>query len=226
MTQVRFKRFATKYLLPQLPGWTLGKSALIRRHDEALLLLIHFDSSAFDKDSWSHILAVVFPLYLGYDHLVLNISLDLHRPGRRTWRLLPGDEDDEREVSEQLPSVIRLEGWPFLRERATLERLTERLPILAPDEPFLSEMNLETLIGAELLLGRESRATDYIHAMADFLRFAEDADGRSYQSERSRWEDFGRLIRADPGAARAQLHSRIPVAAASLGAPPVTPLLD
>jgi hypothetical protein len=65
MTQARFKHFAKKYLLPHLPGWSLGKSALVRRYDVAILLFINFDSSAFDKDTWSHICAAVFPLYLG-----------------------------------------------------------------------------------------------------------------------------------------------------------------
>jgi hypothetical protein len=129
-------------------------------------------------------------------------------------------------VSEELLAAIRQEGWPFMKERATLDGLAERLPILAPDEPFLSEMKLESLIGAELLLGRESRAMYYVQAMLDFLHAAEIADGVSYEPQRIQWEDFGRWIRGNPTAAREQLQSRIPIAAERFGAPPVAPLVD
>ena len=226
MTQARLKRYANKYLFPHLQGWTLIQHALARRHDPALLLLINFDSSAYDKDYWSHIQAVVFPLYLGYPHLVLNIGHELYRPGRREWRLLAGDEEGEQQTTADLLPAIVNEAWPFLGSRATLERLVTNLPARFEDG-MPAAFNLETLAGAELLLGNAEGALSYIGVLLDFLREHENPYNREYELKlRREWEDFGDMIRGNESAARELLRQRIQSAEQHFSAPPVTPLPD
>src|SRR4051794_1573988 len=114
MTQQRFQQFVTKWLASPLQDWEVGRSILAQRRDDSLMLAIVFESSGFDKNTWSHVTAAVLPLYLHFEGFPLVITSYLHRPARLPWRFAVGDEASEKLVAGDLIETIRGRAEPFL----------------------------------------------------------------------------------------------------------------
>ena len=207
--------FLQKYLLPELPGWAIAGKSIYRKQTPELALLIDFEDSRWAKDEWSHVRAVLVPLYDEFPCVSLAISRQLRNVNHR---IVAGSEEV---VSAHLVRAVDEEAWPFLRPISTLDGLCENLidqmrreneRYEGPTSNYVPHLAIfEALAGAELLRSNVNQAIAY----ANLLRDRNADDGRDIaREEAARWQRFGQLMRENPDEAKAELQRRVQLNAA------------
>ncbi len=114
-----------KYLLPNLPDFSVKGHLLYHQDIQYLLRGFCFESSAFNRESFT-INVFVQPLYVPRNYLSFTIGnrVGLLNKGRDIW--WDYEEAQERKIMEEVLSLILSDGIPFLEKHKSLKELTHQ----------------------------------------------------------------------------------------------------
>jgi len=106
-----------RHILPLLPGFKYKPTTILYATPAELVLrAFYFQTSYLDRDAFT-VWAFAQPLYVPYDHLVLNIGGRLgwlHKGKDIWWRWRPNDAELEKQVMHEIYWYIQKYGLPFL----------------------------------------------------------------------------------------------------------------
>jgi hypothetical protein len=100
-------RSLSKYLLPHMPTFVYKGRLLYASPLNHVLRAFHFDSSAFDKETF-YVTVFYLPLYVPSSHIHLGFGERLRSSKGQAWNL-----SDPR-LREELLACIQQQGLPFL----------------------------------------------------------------------------------------------------------------
>jgi hypothetical protein len=110
MNASQFKRIATRYLLPKLPGMALKGRLIYASPVDQLLCGYYFETSAFNPSTFV-VIAFVQPLYVPFSTVSFTFGRRLSgASGDRWWDLADG----EQRVMSGVLSDIEAQGPPIL----------------------------------------------------------------------------------------------------------------
>jgi hypothetical protein len=116
------RRLSKMYFLPNLPGY-IAKGHLLYQQDlEHILRGFWFESSAFDRDSFT-VEVFVQPLYIPVSHLSFTFGHRLGSLGKGYDIWWKYDEETEALMMQEILSFMMSAGIPFLEERSSIEKL-------------------------------------------------------------------------------------------------------
>ena len=121
MKRKDFERFATKYLIPQMPGFIVKGHLIFQAPVQMVFRGFIFDSSGFSAEAF-HPEAFVQPLYVPSDHITMTL-------GERflgAWKFREDDKDLAGWLLESMKSV----GLPWFESLGTPENIAHTVESL------------------------------------------------------------------------------------------------
>lgn len=118
----RLMRVVKEHILPSLPNFRVKRSScLYVTPVEMIWRAFYFQTSYLDPEAFT-VWAFAQPLYVPYEHIVLNIGGRLGwlwRDKDIWWRIQLGDADSERDTMQDVLWYIQKVGLPFIESMQT-----------------------------------------------------------------------------------------------------------
>jgi hypothetical protein len=117
-----FQKFASSFLIPQLPGFVTEGHLIFRVPVENVIRGFIFDSSAFSAEAF-HPTAFVQPLYVPHDHITMTLGSRL----RGAWEF---SRERNQQLADRLLESMRKEGLPLLEELGSPQKIADSAEVL------------------------------------------------------------------------------------------------
>lgn len=158
MKRLEFEKFASKLLIPELPGFAVKGHLIFRLPVGSLLRGFIFDSSGFSRETFNPDVFVQ-PLYVPNDYITMTL-------GRRLLGVWKFRADDETLATKLLASM-RKEGFPLLDELGSPEKIASNAERLkSPENHYVRQAAAYSLA----LIGEDRQAIKRLDELLVMLR--------------------------------------------------------
>jgi len=184
-------RSLSKYLLPHMPTFVHKGKLLYASPLNHVLRAFHFDSSAFDKETF-YVTVFYLPLYVPSSHIHLGFGERLRSSKGQAWNL-----SDPR-LGEELLACIQQQGLPFLeavKQPCDVVTAIQRLGIDS------NVYNLEAMAYSLVMIDNVVAAQQALERLTKLL----DTSVPWQAEMKTRAMELARKLDIDPQEARRQL---------------------
>ena len=159
MKKREFQKFASEFLIPQLPGFAVKGHLIYEVPVGNLFRGFVFDSSGFSAKTFNPD-AFVQPLYIPHDYITMTL-------GKRLLGVWEFQSGGDQALADRLLQSMRMEGLPLLQALGTPEKIAhDAEKLFSPKNHYVRQARAYSLV----LIGQDREAIQRLDELLAMLK--------------------------------------------------------